>query len=162
MGEPDSPRIMMTQAPLSQIVMAEVAKMTGLDLSKPFAEQTEQFFSAVMELKSSVEENTAAIRENTWTLEQSNMLLCAIRDGRVQLPPEVMDALANAFRQSDESALQAAGQKMESHSWKDKGQLLGDLLGDAANLVTAAPVLVKLGRDYGPALLNMIVALSLA
>ena len=162
MGEPDSPRIMMTQAPLSQIVMAEVAKMTGLDLSKPFAEQTEQFFSAVMELKSSVEENTAAIRENTWTLEQSNMLLCAIRDGRVQLPPEVMDALANAFRQSDESALQAAGQKMESHSWKDKGQLLRDLLGDAANLVTAAPVLVKLGRDYGPALLNMIVALSLA
>ena len=90
------------------------------------------------------------------------MLLCAIRDGRVQLPPEVMDALANAFRQSDESALQAAGQKMESHSWKDKGQLLRDLLGDAANLVTAAPVLVKLGRDYGPALLNMIVALSLA
>lgn len=162
MGEPDSPRIMMTQAPLSQIVMAEVAKMTGLDLSKPFAEQTEQFFSAIMELKSSVEENTAAIRENTWTLEQSNMLLCAIRDGRVQLPPEVMDALANAFRQSDESALQAAGQKMESHSWKDKGQLLRDLLGDAANLVTAAPVLVKLGRDYGPALLNMIVALSLA
>ncbi|MCI8481488.1 MAG: hypothetical protein HFG08_11595 [Oscillibacter sp.] len=162
MGEPDSPRIMMTQAPLSQIVMAEVAKMTGLDLSKPFAEQTEQFFSAVMELKSSVEENTAAIRENTWTLEQSNMLLCAIRDGRVQLPPEVMDALANAFRQSDESALQAAGQKMESHSWKDKGQLLRDLLGDAANLVTAAPVLVKLGRDYGPALLNMIVAFSLA
>ena len=71
-----------------------------------------------------------------------------------------MNALAKAFRQSDEPALQAAGKKMKWHFWKDKGQLLRDLLGDAANLVTVAPVLVTLGKDYGPTLLKLIAALA--
>ncbi len=68
-----------------------------------------------------------------------------------------MDALAKAFRQSDEPALKDAGKKMKWHFWKDKGQLLRDLLGDSANLATVAPVLTKLVADYGPTLLKILV-----
>lgn len=171
----DSSR-MISPSAYPQIVMDEVAGLTGLDLSKPFAEQFEMLLCLIAELKRSnnlrergidilqehtgaVEKNTAAVRENTWTLQQSNELLYAIRDGKVQLPPEVMEALAKAFRQSDEPVLKDAGQKMKWHSWKGKGQLLRDLLGDAANLVTVAPVLVKLGADYGPTFLKILAAL---
>lgn len=167
---------MIPPAVFSQSITAEVASLTGLDLSRPFAEQSEKLFSLIVELKRSndlheqqivilqehadvIEENTAAVRENTWTLQQSNTLLCAVRDGKVHLPPEVMKALAKEFRQSNEPALQATGQKMKWHFWKDKGQLLRDLLGDAANLVTVAPVLVTLGKDYGPTLLKLITSL---
>ena len=121
--------------------------MTGLDLSRAFAEQYEKILSLAVELKRSndlheqeiailkehadvIEENTAAVRENTWTLQQSKTLLCAIRDG-----------------------------KMKWHFWRDKGQLLRDLLGDAANFSTVAPVLVTLGKDYGPTLLKLITSL---
>ena len=161
----------------SQSVTAEVADLTGLDLSRPFVEQSDKILSLIAELKRSndlhkleivilqkhasiIGENTAAVRENTWTQQQSNVLLCAIRDGKVQLPPEVMNALAKAFRQSDEPVLQAVGRKMKWHLRKVKGQLLRDLLGDAANLVTVAPVLVTLGKDYGPTLLKLIAALA--
>ena len=74
----------------------------------------------------------------------------------MQLSPEVMNALAKTFRQSDEPALQDAGKKMKWQFWKNKGQLLRDFLGDAANLVTVAPVLVTLAKDYGPTLLKLI------
>ena len=77
----------------------------------------------------------------------------------MQLPLGVMDALAKAFRQSDEPTLKDAGKKMKWHFWKDKGQLLRDLLGDSANLATVAPVLVKLGADYGPTLLKILAEL---
>ena len=150
-------------------VTAMVAELTGMDLSIPFAEQTEILLQLVKEMKRShdlreleieaLQKNTDAIRENTWTLQQSNELLCAIRDGRVQLPLGVMDALAKAFRQSDEPTLKDAGKKMKWHFWKDKGQLLRDLLGDSANLATVAPVLVKLGADYGPTLLKILAEL---
>jgi len=167
---------MIPSATFSQIVTAEVADLTGLNLSRPFAEQFEMILSLIAELKRSNDlreremrilqehagvlgENTVAVRENTWTLQQSNVLLCAIRDGKVQLPSDVMDALAEAFRRSDEPALQDAGQKMK-HSWEDKGQLLRDLLGDAANLTTVGSVLVSLGKDYGPALRKLIASLA--
>ena len=68
-------------------------------------------------------------------------------------------SLAKAFRQSDEPTLKDAGKKMKWHFWKDKGQLLRDFLGDTANLVTVAPVLVKLGADYGPTLLKILAEL---
>lgn len=160
----------------SQTVMAEVAGLTRLDLSRPFAEQLKIGLELIAEVKRSndlheleievlqentdaVEKSTEAIRENTWTLQRSNELLCAIRDGRVQLPPEVMDVLAKAFRQSDKPVLKDTGRKMKWHFWRDKGQLLRDLLGDTANLVTVAPVLVELGRDYGPTLLKILAEL---
>ena len=157
MEERDGSRMVPLTA-FSQSITAEVADLAGLDLSRPFAEQFEKILSLIVDLKSSIEENTAAIRENIWTQQQSNELLCAIRDGKVQLPPEIMNALAEAFRQSDKPALQDAGQKMK-HSWEDKGQLLRDLLGDAANLTTVGSVLVSLGKDYGPALRKLIASL---
>ena len=175
MEERDESR-MIPSAVFSRSITAEVAGLTGLDLSRPFAEQYENIFSLMEELKRSndlheqeieilqehadvIKENTMAVRENTWTLQQSNTLLFAIRDGKVHLPPEVMKALVKAFRQSNEPALQAAGHKMKWLFWKDKGQMLRDLLGDAANLATVAPVLVKLGKDYGPTLLKLIMSL---
>lgn len=168
-----------SSATFSRIVTDEVADLTGLDLSKPFAEQFEKILCLVEELKRSndlcekemrilqrhtdaLTDNTKAVRENTWTLQQPDEFLCAIRDGKVQLPPKVMKAMAKAFQQSDEPVLQAAGQKMKGHSWKEKGQLLRDLLGDAANLTMVVPVLVKLGEKYGPTLLELIKALTLA
>lgn len=167
---------MASPAAYPQVVMAKVAELTGLDLSRPFAEQLEIGRQLIEEVKrgndlreleievlqehtGAVEDNTAAVLENTWTLQQSNELLYAIRDGRVQLPSEVMDALAKAFRQSNEPTLKDAGKKMKWHFWKDKGQLLRDLLGDTANLTTVAPVLVKLGADYGPTLLKILAQL---
>lgn len=163
--------------PFSQSVMAEVAGLTGLDLSSPLAEQSEKILSLIAELRRGnnlreqeimilqnhtdvIAENTAAVQENTWTLQQSNELLRAIRDGKVQLPPDVMNALAKAFQQSDNLTLQTAGQKMKWHFWKGKGRLLRDLLGDAANIATVAPVLVALGKDYGPILLKLIAGLA--
>lgn len=159
-----------------QAVTAEVAELTGLDLSRPFEEQPDMGHRLIAELKrgndlreqvieaiqgntDAVEENTKMVWENTWTLQQSNLLLGAIRDGKVQLPPEVMEALTQALQQSDKPALKAAGQKMKWQSWKGKGQLLRDLLGDAANFATVAPVLVKLGTDYGPTLLKILAEL---
>ena len=177
MEERDGPR-MIPLATFSQSVTAEVANLTGLDLSRSLVEQSEKILSLIAELKrsndlreweikllqehaSAIEENTAAVQENTWTQQQANVLLCAIRDGNVQLPPEVMNALAQAFRQSDKPALQTVGWKMKWCFWKDKGQLLRDLLGDTANLMTVVPVLVSLGKDYGPTLLKLIAALVL-
>lgn len=40
--------------------------------------------------------------------------------------------------------------------WKDKGQILRDLLGDGANLATVAPVVAQLGKNYGPTLLEIL------
>ena len=159
-----------------QAVTFRVAELTGMDLSIPFTEQPEIPLQLVEAVKRSndlreleietlqkntdaVEKSTEAIRENTWTLQRSNELLYAIRDGRVQLPPGVMDALSKAFQKSDEPVLKDAGKKMKWHFWKDKGQLLRDLLGDSANLATVAPVLVKLGADYGPTLLKILAEL---
>ena len=176
MVEQHGPR-MIPSATFSRIVTAEVAEMTGLDLSRPLAEQFEKILSLTVELKRSndlrereieilqehagvIGENTVAVRENTWTLQQSNTLLQAIRDGKVQLPSEVLNALIKEFRQSGEPALQVVGRKMKWCFWKDKGQLLRDLLGDAANLATVAPVLVTLGKDYGPTLLKLITTLA--
>lgn len=158
---------MISLAIYPQIVMAEVAALTGVDLSRPLAEQSEKIANHIEELKheikkntAAVQENTTAIQENTWTLQHSNELLRAIRDGGVQLPPEVLDALAKAFRQSGEPALQEAGRKMKWCFWKGKGQLLRDLLGDAANLAAVGPVLVTLGKEYGPVLWKLITALA--
>ena len=176
MEKQDGPH-MISPATFPQIITAEVAELTGLDLSKPFSEQPEK--SLIMELKRSndlreqemkilqehagvIEENTTAVRENTLTQQQSNILLCAIRDGKVQLPSEVMDALSKAFQQSNESSLQTAGHEMKCHSLKGKGQILRDLLGDAANLATVAPILNTLGKDYGPTLQKLIATLTSA
>lgn len=160
----------------TQAVTAEVAELTGLDLSRPFEEQPDMGYRLIAELKHSndlykqmiealqgntgaVEENTKTVRENTWTLQQSNLLLGAIRDGKVQLPPEVMEALTQAFQQSDKPALKTVGQNMKRKSWRGKRQLLRDFLGDAANFATVASVLVKLGTDYGPTLLKILAEL---
>lgn len=162
----------------SQIAAVEVAKLTGLDLSKPFEKQSEKIQCLVDELKRSndmherqmtilqvhtsvVEKNTEAIRDNTWTLQQSNTRLYDLRDGKVQFPPKIMKALAKAFRQSDEPVLRVTGQKMKWHFWKDKGQQLRELLADAANLAAVGPILVELGKEYGPTLLKLIASITL-
>lgn len=160
---------MISSAAYSQSITAEVAGLAEVDLSKPFAEQSEKSQRLIDELKRSndllergigiiqkhtcvIEKNTEAVQGNTWTLQQSNTLLCDIRDGKVQLPSEVMEALAKAFRQSDKPALQDAGQKMTK---PHKGQLLRDLLGDAANLAAVGQVLFEVGKEFGPALLKL-------
>lgn len=166
-----------------QIVTVQVAERTGLDLSKPFPEAlgtlTEELkrghdllekeidlqkqgidalrgsIDATGKNTLAVEGNTLAVEENTLTLQQSNDLLQAIRSGKVMLPKEVMAALAKELRQSEEPELQAAGQSMRWKFWKGKMQLLRDLLGDAANLAAIAPILVKLGKTYGPMLMEL-------
>lgn len=155
-----------------QNVMAEIADL-GADLSRPLDELTMELkrsndlreqeiwalekHSIIVEKNTeTVHENTEISRENLQVQQQLNKLLCAVRDGKVQLPPEIINALAKAFRQSDEPALQTAGQKMKWQFWKDKAQLLRNLLGDTANFATIVPILVTLWKDYGPILLKLI------
>lgn len=151
------------------------AGITRLDLSKPFDEQMEkdpikeeidlqkkridalrENTDALKKNTLAVEKNTLVVVENTLTTQQANVLLQAIRNGEVTLPPEVMTALAGAFHQSDEPVLKAAEQKMRSCSWENKRQMLRELLGDAANFATIAPIIVQLGKNYGPILLELV------
>lgn len=95
-------------------------------------------------------------------MQQSNDLLQAICDGKVTLSQEVITALAETFQQSREPALKAAGWKMKWCFWINKGKLLRELLGDAANFATVAPILAKLGNTYGPVLLEQLRILAQA
>lgn len=149
-----------------QAVTTEIVEWIGLDISKPF----EQFLDLQREMMSTIERNTVAIeqniraermntlalQQNTLTQQQTNDLLRAIRDGEVTLPQEVMTALTDLLRRSKEPALKTTGRQMKWYFWKDKGQLLRNLLGDAANLATVAPILVELGKTYGPTLLELL------
>lgn len=163
---------------ISQVITAGIAEQTELKLDKPFNEQIgevllkewkrsnklkEQEIAAIECQTAATQQNTiaeqwntAVLRQNTITLQQSNDLLCAVRDGKVTFPPELIDTLATAFQQSQEPVLKNTGRKMKWCFWKDKGQILRDLLGDGANLATVAPVVAQLGKNYGPTLLEIL------
>lgn len=151
---------------LPQAVTAELVAWIGLDISKPF----EQLLDLQKQVVNAIELNTAAIekntrtgrmntlalQQNTLTQQQTNDLLQAIRDGEVALPQEVMEALTDLLRRSKEPALKTAGRQMKWCFWRDKGQLLRNLLGDAANLAAVAPILAELEKTYGPTLLDLL------
>lgn len=156
---------------LPENVTARLTDLTGLDLSRPFEDQPIERLIAGVERNNSlrekeleilqrsavaIRENTLALQENSLTIQQSNELLEAVRDGRVTLPQEVITALAEAFRQNDSAALQDAGEKMKRHPIKDGMRVLRELLGDAANLATVAPVVVQLGKTWGPVLAELV------
>lgn len=156
---------------LPENVTARLTDLTGLDLSRPFEDQPIERLIAGVERSNSlrekeleilqrsavaIRENTLALQENSLTIQQSNELLEAVRDGRVTLPQEVITALAEAFRQNDSAALQDAGEKMKRHPIKDGMRVLRELLGDAANLATVAPVVVQLGKTWGPVLAELV------
>lgn len=171
----DGYRLSISKETFPQNVTSAVAELTGLDLSKPLGEQLlvdlgrrvleklersndlrEREITALEWQTAATEENTFALQENTLSAQQSNELLQAIRDGKVELPEELMTALTNAFQSSGNPALRETAQKIKRCPGEEKGQLLRDFLGDAANLVTVGPVLVQLGKDYGPVLLKLL------
>jgi len=128
-----------------------------IDLSKPFEDQLERISALLKKSTNAIKKNTAALRRNTLTMDQSRDLLEAIRDGKVTPPEKLMDALIEVFQQSRKlPKLQATGRGMKACSWKDRVQQFRDFLGDAANLATVAPVLIQLGKEYGPILLNLL------
>lgn len=132
----------------------------GIDLSIPFEDQfiTEMRRNNDLLEKNikATEENTSALQKNTLTIDQSNMLLKSFRDGKLALPEDIMDALVEAFQKSKEPDLQATGHELTLCSWKDRLQRFREFLGDAANLATVAPVLIQLGKEYGPMLLDLL------
>ncbi len=156
---------------LPENVTARLTDLTGLDLSRPFEDQPIERLIAGVERNNSlrekelellqrgaaaIRENTLALQENSLTIRQSNELLEAVRDGRVTLPQEVITALAEAFRQNDSAALQDAGEKMKRHPVKDGIRVLRELLGDAANFATVVPVVVQMGKTWGPVLAELV------
>lgn len=127
----------------------------GSDMSKPFEDQLEHISALLEKNVNAIEKNTAALQRNTLTLDQSRILLTAICDGKVEPPEKLMDALVETFLQSEKTILHVAGQRMKAHSWKNRLLQFRDFLGDAANLATVAPVLIQLGKEYGPVLLEL-------
>lgn len=166
MGGEDKLQLSIQPEMLPQAVTTEIVAWIGLDISKPF----EQFLDVQRQMMAAIDRNTVAIekhtkaermntlalQQNTLTQQQTNDLLRAIRDGEVTLPQEVMTALTDLLRQSEESALKTAGRQMKWCFWRDKGQLFRDLLGDAANIAAVGPILVELGKTYGPTLLKLL------
>lgn len=163
----DQRPVLMSETLLIRNVTEEIVNLIGLDLRKPFGEQFFNEWKRSNDLKEleieAIDRNTYATLENTeveqmntFALQQSNELLQAIRDGRVDLPTELITVLSKKLRQSDNPELNAAGQKMKWYFWKDKGKLLRDLLGDAANIATIAPIMVNLGATYGPMLMDVL------
>lgn len=166
--------ILTSQETFLQTVTAEVAELTGVNLSVPFEEQLgrigkkfleemersnalrEREITALEQQTVAVKENTSVLSESTLTIQQSNELLQLLREGKVELPEALMEVLAAAFQHSGNPALQDAGQNIKRSSWKDKGKVLRELLGDAANLAAVGPVLAQLGTEYGPLLLNLL------
>lgn len=156
-----------------QSITTRVADLVEIDMSRPFDEQQdkknfvaalkrsndlrEKEIDVIQKHTDAIKENTSVSRENTLSIQQVNELLYAIRDGRIELPENLMAALIESFQQCDKPTLQTARHKMQRLSWKERGQMLREFLGDAANLTTVAPVLIKLGINYGPALLKLIV-----
>lgn len=171
MDKRDKYQLPISSKVLPQTITSEIVEMTGLDLSKPLHNQFLKEWKRSNDLKEReiaamerhtvvTEVNTKAQQENTFALQQSNDILQAVRDGKAILPQEVMAALAEAFRQSEKPALKTAGQKMKWCFWMDKGKLLRELLGDAANLATVMQILVKIGNTYGPILLEQLKILA--
>lgn len=164
-------QLLITPEVLPLTITAEIAGKTGLDLSKPLEEQIlkewkrsnnlrEQEIAMIERHTAATEDNTRAQQIHTFALQQSNDLLQAIRDGNIMLPQEIITALTEAFQQSKEPALKSAGRKMKWYFWMDKGKMIRDLLGDAANLAAVAPILVRLANTYGPILLEQLRTLT--
>lgn len=155
---------------LPQAVTAKAAEASGVDLHRPFEEQLDQILRGLQRSNelhekeltllarqaAAMEENTQALQKNTLTLRQSNELLEAVRDGRADLPQEVTEALIVAFQQSGAPALRDAGTEMKGRPWTARCRMLREFLGDAANLSTAAPLLLQLAQEHIPALLQLL------
>ena len=121
--------------------------------------QSETMINIQNELKRSNdlrEREISAREENAWTLQQLNELLCAIRDGKIEVSSQIMYELVKMFQQSDQPTLYDMGQKMRWQLPRNKIQLLREFLGDAANLTTLTLALV----EYGPALIKIIPRLA--
>ena len=121
--------------------------------------QSETMINIQNELKRSNdlrEREISAREENAWTLQQLNELLCAIRDGKIEVSSQIMYELVKMFQQSDQPTLYDMGQKMRWQLPRNKIQLLREFLGDASNLTTLTLALV----EYGPALIKIIPRLA--
>lgn len=167
MEEQNKRNLLMPEVMIDRNVTESIAGLIRLNFSEPLGEQLWDVWESFINLKKceitainhntdAIMENTKAEQMNTFSLQQSNELLQAICDGRVDLPHELMTALAEELRNSDNPELKAAGRKMNLCFWKDKGKILRDLLGDAANVATIGPILVKLGITYGPMFLELL------
>lgn len=174
MEEQDMSSIYLPLEDLSQAVTFKIAERSGLDLSVPFQKQLLSQLERTNDLQRQVIDalncqtaatrqntqaelqNTSAVLQNAITLQEAHQLLEAMRDGRVTLPAEVIDVLTDTFEESDETALQSAAQELKGTDQKTKGQRFRDFLGDAANLATIAPILIKAGNTYGPYLLELL------
>ena len=143
-----------------QAVTAKIAESANVDLRKPFKAQNLRVELGEESL-AALRENTLALQDNTLSVQQSRTLLEAFLNGSVSLPPELLEALAKTLQESGKPSLVAAGQELGRRPLKEKAGFLRGLLGDSANLVTIAPVLAKLGQDYGPALLDLIQGIPL-
>lgn len=162
-------RALITNENLPQKMTVSLAELTQVNLNQPLESQLERFIQAIDRHTAALEKyaavtqentdatqgNTAAIQENTRIQKKANEILKAVRDGQATFSDELLSALAEELRKSNDPKLESTGQKMKGKSWKEKGQLLRDLLGDAANLATVAPVLAQLWTSYGPELTAM-------
>lgn len=137
---------------LAELIQVNLNQQLDSQLGKEFIQALSEYTVAVKENTAVTRENTAAIKENTRIQEEANEILKAVRDGQASFSDELLSALAEELRKSNDPKLKSTGQKMKWMFWKNKGQLLRDLLGDAANLVAVAPVLAQLWTSYGPEL----------
>lgn len=177
LDKPKKEQALITNENLPQMVTVSLAELTQVNLNQPLDFQLKrEFIQALNECTAVVKEytavtkesiaatkentgatqgNTVAIQENTRIQEEANEILKAVRDGQASFSDELLSALAEELRKSNDPKLKSTGQKMKWMFWKNKGQLLRDLLGDAANIVTVAPVLLKLWTDHSAELTGL-------
>lgn len=152
LNKPKEEQTLIVNRNIPQMVTVSLAELIQVNLNQPLESQLEKFIQALSEYTVAVKENTAAIKENTRIQEEANEILKAVRDGQASFSDELLSALAEELRKSNDPKLKSTGRKMKWMFWKDKGQLLRDLLGDAANLATVVPVLAQLWTSYSPEL----------
>lgn len=170
-------KLAVTTESLPQMMTEGLAQLTQIDLNQPLDAQLaltlvqalNQVTNALQSNTTATKQNTeaerrntiatqinsTAIRENTRILEDTNVILMAIRDDKVPVSDKLLKALAEELRKSNSPALKSTGQKMKWMFWKNKAHLLRDLLGDAANFATVAPVAVQLWTTYGDELTQL-------